>query len=342
LCNNKFINCCKMKNVLKYLNEVLGIQVTANPIAKSNQGQLPLYVIETFKLYNINLFNKEVVFAELKNEEGLSIQQIEKQLQQIKKQLNKIVVVVLENMQAYKRKRLIEKQINFIVPGKQMYLPDLLIDLRESYPRDNTQKETLMPSAQLLIIYKLLSGDLNWKLEQHPFKDIAQKFAYTPMTITKAIDNLKNHGLIDVFGEKEKFIRFRFDKMALWEKIKEDNLFVNPVLKTVFVDEKPKGLTLLKSNSSALSTYTDLNPSYQEYCAIEKDEFYTLQRSNALVNPNPSEGKYALEIWKYKPVSMVNDMTVVDPLSLYLSMQDKSDERIEMALDQILKTYVWS
>lgn len=34
-------------------------------------------------------------------------------------------------------------------------------------------------------------------------------------------------------------------------------------------------------------------------------------------------------------------MTVVDPLSLYLSVQDKSDERIEMALDQILKKYVW-
>lgn len=330
-----------MKNVLKYLNEVLGIHVTANPIAKSNQDKLPMYVIETFKLYNINFFNKEVVFAELKNNEGLSILQIEKQLQQIKKHLNKIVVVVLENIQAYNRKRLIEKQINFIVPGKQLFLPDLLIDLRESYPREKTQKETLMPSAQLLIIYQILSSDLNWKIEEHPFKDIAQKFGYTPMAITKAIVNLKNHGLIDVFGEKEKFIRFRYDKTALWEKTKKDNLFVNPVLKTVFVDEKPKGLTLLKSNTSALSTYTDLNPSNQEYCAIEKDEFYTLQRSNALVNPNPSDGKYALEIWKYKPVNIVSDMTVVDPLSLYLSVQDKSDERIEMALDQILKKYVW-
>ena len=113
-----------MKNVLKYLEEVLGIPVTANPMAKSSQAQLPMYVIEKFNLYNINLIDKDVVFAELKNEEGLSILQIEKQLQQINKQLNKIVVVVLENIQAYNRKRLIEKHINFIVPGKQMYLPD--------------------------------------------------------------------------------------------------------------------------------------------------------------------------------------------------------------------------
>lgn len=330
-----------MKNVLKYLDEVLGIPVTASPMAKSSQGQLPMYVIEKFNLYNINLIDKDVVFAELKNEEGLSILQIGKQLQQINKQLNKIVVVVLENIQAYNRKRLIEKHINFIVPGKQMYLPDLLIDLQESYRRYNTKKEFLMPSAQLLLIYKILSGDLNWKIEDHPFKDIAQKFGYTPMTITKAMGNLKSHGLIDVFGEKEKFIQFRYDKKALWEKTKKDNLFVNPVLKTVFVDEKPKGLTLLKSNNSALSTFTNLNPSNQEYCAIEKADFYALQKSNELLNANTTEGKYALEIWKYKPLNIVSDNTVVDPLSLYLSMQDIKDERIEMALDQMLKKYVW-
>ena len=330
-----------MKNALKYLNEVLGIYVTANPIAKSNLGQLPIYVIETFKLYNISLFNKEVVFAELKNDESFSVHQIDKQLKQINKQLNKIVVVVLENIQAYNRKRLIEKHVNFIVPGKQMYLPDLLIDLRESYHRYDTKKETLLPSAQLLLIYQILSVDLNWKIEEHPFKYIAQKFGYTPMTITKAIDNLKSHELIDVFGEKEKFIRFRYDKKALWEKVKNENLFVNPVLKTVFVDEKPKGLLLLKSNASALPTYTNLNPSNQQYYAIEKDEFYALQKSNELVNANPTEGKYALEIWKYKPLNIVDGLTVVDPLSLYLSMYDINDERIAMALDQILKKYVW-
>jgi hypothetical protein len=330
-----------MKNLLKYLNEVLGIQVTANPIGKSHQGQLPIYVIETFKLYNINLFSKDVVFAELKNAEGLSVLQIEKQLKQINKQLNKIVVVVLENIQAYNRKRLIEKHINFIVPGKQMYLPDLLIDLRESYHRNDTNKETLMPSAQLLLIYHILSSDLNWKIEEYPFKDIAQKFGYTPMTITKAIENLKSHELIEVFGQKEKLIQFRYNKKALWEKVKKDNLFVNPVLKTIFVDEKPKGLLLLKSNSSALPTFTNLNPSNQLYYAIEKDEFYALQKSNELANANPIEGKYALEIWKYKPLSIVAELTVVDPLSLYLSLLSNCDERIEMALEQILEKYVW-
>ena len=38
---------------------------------------------------------------------------------------------------------------------------------------------------------------------------------------------------------------------------------------------------------------------------------------------------------------MPNDIAVVDPLSLYLSLKDSTDERIEMALEKIIKDYIW-
>jgi hypothetical protein len=60
-----------------------------------------------------------------------------------------------------------------------------------------------------------------------------------------------------------------------------------------------------------------------------------------LVNSNPSEGKYALEVWKYRPLTVNEKPDVVDPLSLFLSMRNRADERIEIALDQLLKDWVW-
>ena len=337
----------EMKKTLRYIEETMGIQPTATPLAKSYLDRLPMYIHETFKLYSINLFNTGIILAELKNEDKLSIQQTEKQVQQIKNLLNLKVVVVLENVQAYNRKRLIEKGINFIVPGKQLYMPDMLIDLRESFvhPKTKQKNETLLPSAQFLLIYHNIHRNQQWKLEEHPFKEIAQKLAYTPMAITNAIDNLKYHELIEVEGEKEKFIRFRYDRHELWNIAHQQNLLVNPVIKTVYVDEKPESLFLLQSNTSALPEYTDLNPSRQEYFAIEKTVFYGLQKSNALVNMNEYEGRYALEVWKYNPLTLVdelpNDSAVVDPLSLYLSVKENRDERIEMALEQILKKFIW-
>ncbi|MBN7818079.1 hypothetical protein [Algoriphagus pacificus] len=336
-----------MKSTLRYIQETLGIQPTAYSLDKSYLDRLPMYINETYKLYRTDLFNKEIILAELKNNDELSIQQTEKQVQQIKQLLNQKVVIVLEKIQAYNRKRLIEKGINFVVPGKQLYMPDLLIDLRESFvnPKTRQKNDTLLPSAQFLLIYHIIHRFQKWKLEEHPFKEIAQKLGYTPMAITNAIENLKYHDLVEVEGEKEKFIRFTGDRNELWYTAHEQNLLVNPVLKTVFVDEMPKDLFLLQSNASAMPEYTDLNPIRQEYFAIEKTVFYGLQKSNVLLNPNDYEGRYALEVWKYNPLTLVdelpNDRAVVDPLSLYLSVKDSRDERIEIALDQILEKYIW-
>lgn len=336
-----------MKQTLRYMQETLGIQPTVTPIAKSYLDRLPMYIHETFKLYSTDFFNTEIILAELKNDDKLSIQQTEKQVIQIKKLLNHKVVVVLENVQAYNRKRLIAKGINFIVPGKQLYMPDLLIDLRENFvnPKTKQANESLLPSAQFLLIYHIIHRQQQRKLEGHPFKEIAQKLGYTPMAITNAIENLKCHALVEVEGDKEKFIRFRYDRHELWTIAHQQKLLLNPVIKTVYVDEKPKDLFLLQSNTSALPKFTDLNPSRQEYYAIEKNVFYSLQKSKALVNPNAYEGRYALEVWKYNPLALVdelpNDGIVVDPLSLYLSMQDSRDERIEMALDQLLENFIW-
>lgn len=125
----------------------------------------------------------------------------------------------------------------------------------------------------------------------------------------------------------------------------EQNLLINPVIKTVFIDEKPKDLFLLPANASALPEYSDLNPSKQIFYAIEKSIFNSLEKNNTLVNRNEYEGRYAIEVWKYNPLTLVdklpNDRSVVDPLSLYLSLKDSRDERVQMALKQIIKKFIW-
>lgn len=337
----------RIKQTIRYIHEILGVQVETTPITKGYLDKLPMFIPEIYRLYKAELFNTEIILAELKNDEELSILQTEKHISQIKNVLHLKVAVVLGNTPAYNRKRLIEKGINFIVPGKQLFLPELLIDLRESYinPKVKQKIEKLLPSAQFLLIYHIIHRNEPWKLEEHPFNEIAKKLDYTPMAITNAIKNLKFHGLIEVNGEKEKFIRFRKERNELWDIAEQQHLLINPVLKTVFVDEKPNDLFLLQTNTSALPEYTDLNPSKQEYYAIEKTVFYGLQKSNALVNMNEYGGRYALEVWKYNPLNLVdelpNDLPVVDPLSLYLSLNDSKDERVEMALEQILEKFIW-
>jgi hypothetical protein len=331
-----------MRQLENYIHDTLGTNIHPEPIPKQKLGGLPMYISETYRLYDAVLFNCQSMLAEPKGNQELSILQTQKQFELLKNTFHKKVVLVAADMTAINRKRLIENGINFIVPGKQMYLPDLLIDLRENFgnTKNKDRKTHLLPSAQFIVLYHLLHR--NYKIEEYSFKELAQKFGYTQMGITKAINNLKRHGLCKTEGTKEKFIHFNFERHELWNVALP--LMVNPVFKKIYVDEKPKGF-MLHSNESALPEYTDMNPSRQEYYAIEKTAFYKLQKNNALVNANDYEGKYCLEVWKYNPLTLVgempNDNPVVDPLSLYLSLKDNPDERIEMALDKILEQNIW-
>jgi hypothetical protein len=60
---------------------------------------------------------------------------------------------------------------------------------------------------------------------------------------------------------------------------------------------------------------------------------------------NKDEGKICLEVWKYSPGRIWGDLfrfhNSVDPLSLYISLQDSADERVEMAMEQIIREFQW-
>jgi DNA-binding transcriptional ArsR family regulator len=336
-----------MRKAINYINETLSTNAIENPISNKFLDNLPMYITQAYKLFEIALFNKNIVLVEQIHEDDFSVLQTEKHLQLIRISVDKTVVLVLENLQSYNRKRLIEKGINFIVPEKQLFLPELLINLSENYtqPKTKLKSKSLMPSSQFLFLYHIIHRNNNWKIEEHSFKEIAKKLDYTPMAVSYAVDDLKNHDLIEVSGEKEKHIRFKFDTKALWNRVLEQNILTSPVLKIVYVDQLPNNVHLLKANASALPEYTSLNPSKQNYFAIEKSNFYFLQKNNGLVNVNDREGQYALEVWKYNPLTLTEDMNnnvaVVDPLSLYLSLQHNYDERVEMALEQIIEKYIW-
>lgn len=336
-----------MKKAINYINESLGINAIENPILNNDLSNLPMYITQAYKLYEAIIFDKNIVLVEQANEDDSSVLQMEKHLQLIRNAMGKTVVLVLENLQSYNRKRLIEKGINFIVPDKQLFLPELLINLSENYtqPKSKSKRKSLMPSSQFLFLYHIIQRDNNWKIEEHSFKEIAKKLDYTPMAVSYAVDDLKNHDLIEVTGEKEKYIKFNLNRSELWHTAQQQNILESPVLKTVFVDELPPNVFMLKANASALPEYTSINPSKQNYYAIEKSAFYFLQKNNGLLNANDREGKFAIEVWKYNPVTLLDkfpvDNAVVDPLSLYLSLKDSTDERIEMGLEQIIEKMIW-
>ncbi len=329
-----------MDALRKYLRETLGDDLNPVLVKGNETDKLPLFFKTMYKLYRANFRGRDLLLAEIRNENSSTIQQIERHFQLIQEILGNFTVLVAKNIPAFNRKRLIEKGINFIVPGKQLYLPALMLDLRETYSRPVQKKLTLLPSAQCILLYHILHREEN--IEELPLKQVAALFNYTAMAISKAADNLGKHNLCKLEGTREKFIRFTGDVPELWQNALP--FLVNPMLKQVFADKIPQADFWKKANESALPEYSDMNESRQEYYATDRGNFLRLQKNAQLMNLNDYEGKYCIEVWKYSPVVLAKGITKknnVDPLSLYLRLKDNKDERVEMSMEKIIEKFIW-
>lgn len=329
-----------MEGLKSYIREVLETTIELEPIKKKLQDQIPFYIREGFTLEYTRLYNRELVMAEMNNGYSFTTTQIEKQVQFLKNLFGKIVVVVTKELNAIDRKRFIQRGINFIVPGKQLFLPDLLIDLKEYTSPKKHKQEKLLPSAQYILLYRILHRNEN--INHYSFKQLAIKFGYTAMAITKAVNDLRHHELCSVEGTKEKYLVIDKPITTLWHDALP--VMVSPLIKTVYTDQLPATLFLYNCNVSALPEYTDIATPRQQYYAIEKNLFHSYLQNNQWVNLNDKEGRYCLEVWKYNPDKLTTGITEslnVDPLSLYLSLKESKDERIEMALEQIIEKFIW-
>lgn len=53
----------------------------------------------------------------------------------------------------------------------------------------------------------------------------------------------------------------------------------------------------------------------------------------------PAEAGIVLQLWRYRP-DVLSD-GVIDPFSLALSLRGESDERVQMAIDEMLEELQW-
>ncbi len=320
-----------MEELKMYIKEALGVEMDIKKIHPDRTKSLPLYIKGEYTLYQVKLFRQDLIFAEVKG--AFTTERLRKNILTIKKIFNTNTVAIIRSLEAYIRKRLVEKKIPFIVPGKQMYMPDLLVDLKEFGVRPKEQPKAMTPATQLLVLYHLQKEPL----EEMNFKSIAEKLNYDQATITRSAYYLHNMEICTLKGSKEKSLHFNHDKKALWEKV--EPLMSSPVKRTQYFSGYTHDKALYRANINALAHYTDVNDDVVDYYAVRPGYFRFLGGVN-LEKAAFLEGNICIEEWKYDPYHLTAS-EFVDPLSLYLCFRNKPDERIEMALDQIIDNMKW-
>ena len=290
---------------------------------------MPNFIHTRYRLQRVTLDGKAAVFVYPKDElEAVSA--VKKHLDRIANTAKAPAVLIPEYLTYRQKEYLLRDHIPFIVEGKQIYLPFMALYLQERGDGEKQDITTILPSAQLLLLFYIYHG-----CGELLTSEASQKLGFTATSISRASRQLKEMGLIQT--EKR-----GVQKVIYSDKTPEEMFMAaresmsNPVKRTIYVPKADVEKELLLSGYSALSEYSMMNPPMVEYYAADSIAAWEKTASNKLQS---TDDQCVVELWRYDPRKLTS-RNCVDKLSLALALSADKDERIEEAVEEML-TSVW-
>jgi DNA-binding MarR family transcriptional regulator len=327
-----------MEVTSKYLKEYFSFAAKISPCSINELAQLPLYLRGNYFFYRGSIIDQDIILAKVKSDRNYTPDQIKKQGQQLKQLLNLPIVFVFDNIESWERKRLIERRVSFVQPFRQIYIPELFLQLNDSIRSSENKNELrskyLTAPAQFVILYHLEVASL----EKIPFQEIAKMVQYSTMTVSRIIKELYHFELVAIEGVKEKSIKFNLQGKELWKSVLP--ILSSPVREVWFTDQILNDNHFRIGGDTALATFTMLSESNRQTFVIGKDEFRSMKTVEALKSLDKKYGDNKIEVWLYNPLILSKNKNV-DKLSLYLSLKHDEDERVKGALENLINEIQW-
>ena len=320
-----------------YVFQVTGARVRAQPMERA---RLPQHLSQQYELHQLRVDDSYFLGIVLREPDTFQPARFEKQLVRLMRVQEGEVAfdgfcLIADELSGYVRQSLVKRRIPFIVPGLQMNWPALgaAVQSRSSRFRrvPKTESRLLMPATQVVILHAL-NGGMDAAMSS---KALAQRLGYSAMTLSRALDEIEAQELGRVVREgRERLLAFPEGLKALWDKA--ENRLRNPVRETVRVwqhDLPTDGP--LQAGEAALAGYSLLAEPGEPVFAVGRGDWKFLARTVERV-PVPESSTCQLQVWRYEPELLARE-GAVDPFSLYLSLKDEPDERVQIALEEMME-----
>jgi hypothetical protein len=329
--------CSLEADVRTYLHEALGLadEVQAWPAA----AKLPYFLTDGFEVRALSLLGRQILLAIDRRTEKQGLAHVRGQMDKLHRLAGLPVVYVRGAMASYERRHLIEQKVPFLVPGNQLYLPDLGLDLREHFRQPPAAAGVaLSPATQAMLITVLLHQP--WRGEWQP-AEVMSDLGYTAMTLSRAVKELVAADLATLRTEgRARWLHTEHSAQETWQHAKP--LLRSPVKKRFWARpfKKWQSPHIRLAGLSALARHSMLaEPPWPIY-ALSPAQWKAAVEAGIETLPAQLPGACEWEVWHYSP-ALVADSDTVDPLSLALSLQGHSDERVQLALDELEGQLPW-
>ncbi len=323
------------EDIANYVKQIAGEAQRLRPVRADELRGLPAFMAMDGLFFEWEFMGCGVVFAKHRGEmPELNARELKARAELLVEHFRRPVAFVFPALASHQRKRLMELGVPFMVPGLQLFIPPFM-SLTEQFQRVAKAK-TLSAAAQLTVLYQLLRKPLAGA----PLRQWAEWLNYSAMTLTKVRDELVAAGLCEREpGAKPRGLNFLFEGRQLWDA-------AWPVLRSparrqygVRFAARPRGL--IAAGLSALAGVSLLQDDPVPTFACRESEWREWLAARAVrVVESPDEAEAHVEPWRYDPALLARN-GVADPLSLFLSLKNMSDDRVRLAADELLERVEW-
>lgn len=314
----------------KYLQENIDSNAKVVPERGLN---LPLFIEDAYEFFSLKVIG--MAFMLIKPREGFNgTKGLHKVMVKVEDVVDCEVVLYLDDITTYTRKKLISERTPFIVDGGQMFIPSLGLDLMRRKQTNLKHSAPFSPMEQLTFLYLLYRP-----VRVVTAEELAPKLKVSYQHAGRALKSLKERELLiySVSGKtgRTKIYR-RLQDIKKYFRLGEVFL-TNPVLKTVHLSlsgsEWPiAGINALAERSMIAEADNDIR-------AISKKGYKYIKEEDELYNDITNK-RTELQIWYYDPVILSKDGNV-DLVSLALSFGEDKEPRIEMAINEAMEDMEW-
>lgn len=338
-----------ISEMVLYLSATLGVML--NPREWQGKSKLPYYMHDHYHFIEISLYGLDcIAMCEIQNGQSEPAK-VRKHVDLLRKTFDQPIIFVTAALSAYDRKRLIENRVQFIVPGNQMFIPELGMDLREHFKARMDKVEIMGPATQAMLIRQLSTP---WAISLQTddytigrgYGALGLEFDYSRMTISRSVKELESLGLISLVdsllnridGQPVQDVSIKMSSVELWKKARKH--MKSPIKKSVWLDRVPDepAQPLLIAGESALSILAKntmlAEPTVPVY-AMGLDRYKKLSQTKLVHEVRKDEAACELQLWLYEPMDIWKWAPCVDVFSLIMSFQNEEDPRIQMCIEEL-------
>jgi len=328
---------------IQYLQKVTGNVPEIKSIPEDLLRKLPFFIRDNYQLQMVTFIGQQFVRVVVDEYSSLTPVQLQTHSEIIQKVVGKNIVFEFSTLPAYLRQRLVLKRIAFVVPETHLFIPFLVMDFRSktrgTMQVNGNSKTPFAAPAQLLLLYHLQCENI----ESYTLGELSKKTGYSLMTLSRIVKDLSSKNVCVIIRDGvRKYIRFSEQGKTLWERILP--YLQNPVLAVALIKyEKRIETQYTNAGMTALSRYTSLADDTIPTIALTNHTWNEIKaKENVVEMQIHDEDSMRVEIWRYDPYLLAKDVSkTIDRLSLYLSCRENGDERVQIALETLLKGMPW-